>query len=238
MSASTLRTVIDVLECYRGREKTMRTLQYGLLFITSVPGPDMHHTQIGKLMNRLRSLSTQLGLARVVLRLFDDIPMLGYTFSYGLGKDEPDKIMRCLGVINNLIDQAYFPVEHIAWARDVNVLEGKSSQVRNASLILWLLSLYISILRSLRYIRILQKEKHKLSEEKRLRLYSLQKLEVLTLFQQSADMMNAINWLPWRPWSRPFPPWTVGLFGLISSCIGFYKLLKVRDIEMLTAKEV
>ena len=63
-----------------------------------------------------------MSYCRTVLRLFDDLPMLNRTLSYGLGSSEKDQIIRLSNVISNIVNTFYYPMEHIAWAGDQKVL--------------------------------------------------------------------------------------------------------------------
>lgn len=212
-----LQDIMSILESSQGREKTMRTVQYGLLFATPLTNKNTR--------SAFEVLSSQLGLARVILRLFDDLPMLQYSLSCGLGKKGEDQTVRVLQVVNNVVDQIYYPVEHIAWLRDVKVLRGNSSGLWNVSLLLWGFSLCLTIFRSLRRIAILKQQTKKATAEEKNKIEAEYTSQLLTVIMQASDLLNALNWMPWRPWSKPFPVWQVGLLGLISSFIGFSKLL-------------
>ncbi|XP_071514704.1 peroxisomal membrane protein 11C-like isoform X4 [Panulirus ornatus] len=196
----TLQDIVTVLETYRGREKTMRTVQYGLLFVTPLAKENVRKA--------LQTVSSQLGVARVILRLFDDLPMLQYSLSCIRNSKGKDRILKYLEVVNTLVDQLYFPVEHIAWARDIKVLRGSSKTLWNVSVLLWGLSLVLTILRE--------------------KVEALYRAELLTVIMQAADLLNALNWLPHRPWKKSFPVWQVGFLGLVSSLIGFSKLLSLQ----------
>ncbi|XP_068247052.1 peroxisomal membrane protein 11C-like [Palaemon carinicauda] len=211
-----LQDFVSVLESYRGREKTMRTVQYGLLLITPFAQKNTRAAA--------EVVSAQLGSARVILRLFDDLSMLQYSFSYGFGKRGEDQTQRVLKLANNIVDVLYYPVEHIAWLQDVKVLRGKSERLWNLCIVIWAISLSLTIIRSLHQISILKQQKEKMPEEER-RIEVKYTEEYLTLAMQGADLLNAINWLPCRPWCKPFSSWQVGLLGLTSSLIGFRKLL-------------
>lgn len=218
-----LGDVVGVLESYRGREKTMRTIQYGLLFLT----PAARHSPSTRAV--LEAVSKQVGGVRVILRLFDDLSMLQYSrevLRQGKGKDW---IVRWLEVANIVVDQLFFPVEHLAWARDVKILRGSSSSLWHASLLLWATSLVLTILRSLRKISLLQQDSSRLALEEKEKQEEKYETELLNIIMHAADLLNALNWLPNRPWSKPFPVWQVGVFGLISSLIGFQKLLQRRS---------
>ncbi|KAK4319214.1 hypothetical protein Pmani_009841 [Petrolisthes manimaculis] len=211
-----LQDVVSVLETYRGREKVMRTVQYGLLLTT----PIASHTSKAA----LQTLSSQIGTARLILRLFDDLPMLHHALQVYYNSKGKDQVVRCLDVMTTMADQLFFPMEHMAWVRDIKVLKGNSSSFWHASLLLWGFSLVLSILRSLRVVFLLKKRKGITSTEEEKKDEQIQS-ELLTVIMQSADLLNALNWLPRRPWTKPFPVWQIGLLGMISSSIGFSKLL-------------
>ncbi|KAG0725440.1 Peroxisomal membrane protein 11C [Chionoecetes opilio] len=194
-----LTEAVQVLETYRGREKALRTLQYGLLALTPVARHKGNRAT-------LEAVSSQFGAARIILRLFDDLSMLQYSLKVLRKGKEGDWLVRWLEVANTVVDQLFFPVEHLAWARDVKIVRGSSSPLWHASLLLWAASLVLTILRETR-------------NDKR-------EAELLTIIMHAADLLNALNWLPNRPWSKSFPVWQVGVFGLVSSLIGFHKLLQ------------
>ncbi|XP_048832639.1 peroxisomal membrane protein 11C isoform X1 [Brienomyrus brachyistius] len=231
--ANSLESLVNLLESYRGRDKVIRTLCYGSLLaggIVSQRGPGS--SQLG---NRLLLFSSQLSDCRTVLRLFDDLSMFAYTWSYGLGVSEEDAGVRWICVINNLADQLYYPLEHIAWAADARLIGVKSARWWTLSTLMWAVSLLMNILRSVRVILLLRKKMRKnrrtnqregseaavsRSTEVQQQVHS----EVLSIFSSMADLSNAIHWLP--PgflWSSRFPHWLVGLMGTVSSLIGLYQ---------------
>lgn len=62
-------------------------------------------------------------MRRFVLRLLDDFAALRRTLSYGtgMGTDSSDRripLLRAVNVANNVVDQAYYPLDHLAWAKD------------------------------------------------------------------------------------------------------------------------
>ena len=77
-----LDKIVDLLESYRGRDKTIRLLNYmsyligGSLERLRGKGNDM----------KMASIAQELSNLRVMLRLFDDLAMLKFTISYGTGK--------------------------------------------------------------------------------------------------------------------------------------------------------
>lgn len=64
---------------------------------------------------KLAIFSTKMSQTRANLRLLDDIPMIQYSLDYGWGEKEPDKLMAAIGVMTNVIDHIYYPVDKICW---------------------------------------------------------------------------------------------------------------------------
>lgn len=85
---------------------------------------------------------------RAVLRLLDDLPMLKYNLEYGLGSEEPDKLMASLGVTTNIIDQIYYPIEKMAWLAEHELLSNVNATYWDtASSVFWVLSIYLTLMK-------------------------------------------------------------------------------------------
>jgi peroxin-11C len=67
------------------------------------------------LAKKLAIFSTKMSQTRANLRLLDDIPMIQYSLDYGWGEKEPDKLMAAIGVLTNVIDHIYYPVDKMCW---------------------------------------------------------------------------------------------------------------------------
>lgn len=65
----------SMLETYCGRDKIIRLLCYTTKLVAGLKKDD-----------RLLKFSNLMSECRTTLRLFDDIPMLYYSLSYGLGR--------------------------------------------------------------------------------------------------------------------------------------------------------
>ena len=95
--------VIDLLESYRGRDKTIRLLNYmsylisGSLERLKGKGNDL----------KMALIAQELSNLRVMLRLFDDLAMLKFTISYGTGKKV--SFMYLNGHMNRLRDTNNIP---------------------------------------------------------------------------------------------------------------------------------
>ena len=81
-----MRELVRVLETYRGRDKVMRLISY----VCTLLGGSIQHTRFVQVAQKFFRVSDALSECRVVLRLFDDLAMLSYTLSYGLGKQVLD----------------------------------------------------------------------------------------------------------------------------------------------------
>lgn len=78
-----LKSCVDVLESYRGRDKVMRTISYASCLVGGV-----YLGRGGKnpAAEKFFKLSSEISACRTVLRLFDDLSMLVYSLSYGFGE--------------------------------------------------------------------------------------------------------------------------------------------------------
>ncbi|XP_023827364.1 peroxisomal membrane protein 11C [Salvelinus sp. IW2-2015] len=225
---NSLESLVNVLESYRGRDKVIRTLCYGSQLVGGVLSekPGLSSAQLGK---SLLLFSAQLSHCRTVLRLFDDLSMLTYSQSYGLGAGEEDSALRWMSVLNNVADQLYYPCEHIAWAADAKIISAKSDKWWLLSGILWGVSLLLGVFRlSCCWDEVKEVNRGDSSEgtvASRSQLRRQVQGEVLSILSSMADLSNAIHWMP--PgflWAGRFPNWLVGLMGTTSSLIGLIQM--------------
>ncbi|KAM3620136.1 uncharacterized protein V6R79_018715 [Siganus canaliculatus] len=225
-----VESLVRVLESYRGRDKVIRAACYGSQLVGGVlsrkPDTDVSSHKLGK---SLLLFSAQLSHCRTVLRLFDDLSMLAYSHSYGMGAEERDPGVRWISVLTNMADQLYYPCEHVAWAADAELIKVKSDKWWLFSTVLWGTSLLLGILRSLRVLMLLKKKLKKCERGEGGDSYShLRKKmrgEFLSILSSLADLSNAIHWMP--PgflWAGRFPSWLVGLMGTVSSVIGLIQM--------------
>nr|XP_057929276.1 peroxisomal membrane protein 11C isoform X2 [Doryrhamphus excisus] len=218
--------LVRVLESHRGRDKIIRTLCYGSQLVGGVLSrkADSSSHNLGE---SLLLFSAQLSHCRTVLRLFDDISMLAYSHSYGFGTEEEDGVVRWISVLANVADQLYYPCEHVAWAADAHLVQAKSDRWWLLSTVLWGTSLLLGILRSLRVLLLLKRQRRRCeqdgSSDRQLR--KQMQRELLSVVGSVADLSNAIHWMPHGfLWAGRFPTWMVGLMGTISSLIGLIRL--------------
>ncbi|TRY97479.1 hypothetical protein DNTS_008213 [Danionella cerebrum] len=221
---NSIESFVNVLESYRGRDKVIRTLCYGSQLVGGLLSGKSPQSSLGK---SLLLFSAQLSHCRTTLRLFDDLSMLAYSCSYGLGASEEDSVVRFTSVLSNLADQLYYPCEHVAWAADAELIQGRSERWWTLSTGLWGASLILSILRSILILKQRARASQKsISAESREEVMRRQiRAEVLSILSSVADLTNAVHWMP--PgflWAGKFPPWLVGLMGSVSSIIGLLQM--------------
>uniref|UniRef100_A0A0V0GAZ2 Putative peroxisomal bioproteinsis protein peroxin n=1 Tax=Triatoma dimidiata TaxID=72491 RepID=A0A0V0GAZ2_TRIDM len=217
-----LQSVADYLDTYNGRDKVMRIMYYIAQYLAGI-------TKSNELEQKLNIFSDQINCCRTVLRLFDDIPMLSYTLSYGLGRKEPDNIVQMCNVAVNTLDQLYYPLEHIAWAADCKLLPLKSDSWWTATSICWALSMYLMMIKSLRYYKVIKSMRGTLKDGENARqtikdISHIEASELLTAARCFVDCIHAIHWLP--PgilWAGKLKQWHTGFLGIISSLISLYQ---------------
>eukprot|EP00061_Rhincodon_typus_P013595 g40062.t1 len=137
--------VANALESYRGRDRLVRTVCYssrllgGLLLAQEGGCPELGR--------RLLLIAQELSNCRATLRLFDDLSMFLYSRGFSnLPPKEEDMIVRLLFIMGNLVDQLYYPCEHLAWAADYKILSINAEKWWTLSNTLWTLSLALGAL--------------------------------------------------------------------------------------------
>ncbi|XP_075976304.1 peroxisomal membrane protein 11C-like [Anticarsia gemmatalis] len=143
--SSIVEDVCELLDSYNGRDKVVRLACYACKLYGCV-----------KDEKPWQKAGSQLSSARMMLRLFDDVPMIRHTYNYGLGRHEATTTAAILGVIANMVDQAFLPVEKACWLYDVGVLklsERNAEILDTVSTALWAASLFISLIQTSRTIR-------------------------------------------------------------------------------------
>ena len=70
--------ILQIIGGYRERDKLIRLCQYVAKWLAGSGNSPWS--------KKLLTIAGELGACRVVLRLFDDLPMLSYTYDYGWGK--------------------------------------------------------------------------------------------------------------------------------------------------------
>ncbi|KXJ14313.1 peroxisomal membrane protein 11C [Exaiptasia diaphana] len=214
--------VAEVLESYRGRDKILRLASYSSLLV----GGSLKNTKLQGVGQSLGILSKNLNECRTILRLFDDLSMFLHCRRYGLGSKENDMFIQVTTLVSNFFMQSYYPIEHIAWARDHKILTGKSGKLWTLVIFLWLGYLLISIAQSLWLLKTLKNVEDESAEDHKEWYHAKKRQLIVTLIGSLGDACNAINWLPEGIlWSGKFSQAVIGLLGTISSSALFYNYL-------------
>ncbi|XP_076439037.1 peroxisomal membrane protein 11C-like [Babylonia areolata] len=229
--------VVKLLESYRGKDRIIRLSTYVLMFLG---GRGSTPLQV-----KCRKVSAELGGCRVILRLFDDFSMLMLNLSKGFGLKETSSWLRPLEVASGILGQLYYPVEHLAWLRDKEVLPGKSALLWLLGLVIWALSLLTEIIKCVVKLRVnwiqthrLQKQKHlEKSEDMEERSQQAMHIDstlhklcaqrhdlVLAIVQSAADLVNAVSWLPRGTlWAQRLSPAVNGVCGTLATAVMIYR---------------
>lgn len=220
--------VSEYLETYQGRDKFLRTLSY--LTKLATVGTTSKDAE-----NKLKIFSSQMSGCRVILRLLDDIPMLHYAITYGWGEKEPDWMTRWVELTQIAMDMLFYPIEHICWAGEQKLININTEPWDNASTWLWIISLHLSLVKSLRKLKQLETYNVHLREincdtKAAVKTVSKQQRnELLTCARLVLDVSYAVSYLPpGTLWGGRFKTWHVGALGTISSVVALYQALSKR----------
>ncbi|CAH0399036.1 unnamed protein product [Chilo suppressalis] len=191
--SSITEDISELLDSYNGRDKVVRLTCYAFKLY-------------GCIINdkAWQSAGSRLSGARLMLRLFDDIPMLRHTYSYGLGRHETSKMAAALGVLANIVDQGFLPVEKACWLHEVGIIKlhpDTAYKLETLSTALWAASLYIALLQTIRSIRQLWWSKDCLNSsegswEAKRGLDTRIALQSVTALKMCLDIIHAVSCLP------------------------------------------
>ncbi|CAG4933808.1 unnamed protein product [Parnassius apollo] len=218
--SSVVEDICELLDSYNGRDKVVRLTCYAFKLYGCIKGEKPWQAAGSRLSN-----------ARMMLRLFDDIPMIRHTYNYGIGRHESTKMAAFLGVLANMVDQAFLPVEKACWLHDVGILRLSPQTADKLDIIstaLWAASLYISLLQTFRSIRHLWWSRDCLQTcpesggaAARQNLDVRLTLQAITAGKLCLDITHAVSCLPpgWL-WGDRIGPTKVAAIATTSSIIG------------------
>ncbi|KAL0881401.1 hypothetical protein ABMA27_001269 [Loxostege sticticalis] len=218
--SSAIEDICELLDSYNGRDKVVRLACYAFKLYGCV-----HNDKAWQ------AAGSRLSGARLILRLFDDIPMIRHTYTYGLGRHESSTIAALLGVLANTVDQAFLPVEKACWLHEVGILKLKPDTayvLETFSTALWAASLYISLLQTGRSIRqlwwsrdCLQTSSEDGGADARRNLDVRLVLQAITAGKLCLDITHAVSCLPegWL-WGEKIGATKVAAIATTSSVIG------------------
>lgn len=221
-----LNEMCDMLDTYTGRDKIVRILCY-----TTKLASGMYAIKDPDLSKKLAIFSSKMSQTRATLRLLDDLPMINYSLSYGIGNKEADRIMGLIGFITNIIDHLYYPVDKICWMIEYNLLSVRNpAKWDMINSILWVASIYLNLMKTIRSYTVMEQHKshidkpeNETSQSYRM-LMMKQRMELISVVRLSLDLVHAGSTLPnGLLWGGKFESWQVGLIGTISSFIGLYQ---------------
>jgi peroxin-11C len=226
-----------LLDSYIGRDKILRLWQYAAIFCDGlVVWSSSNHANRSKLLVLISKdvdtnsssdarggggVSASISSARLVFRLFNIVSALknaSTLYSQILMNLKNDPLTALVDLIDMCVSLSFSPLEQMSWSGQVNLTRIDHSAISLWCTKLWIVSIIVNIIRELKSI---SKE-----NKSNANYHSKMFLHILTLIQNSADFVNAIQFLPRGfLWSDRLNSIVVGLMGIISSAIGLYKIL-------------
>ncbi|XP_050677778.1 peroxisomal membrane protein 11C-like [Leptidea sinapis] len=216
--SSMIEDICELLDSYNGRDKVVRLACYTLKLYGCL-----------KEEKSWQAAGSRLSNARLMLRLFDDIPMIRHSYNYGLGKHESSKIAAVLGVLANIVDQVFLPVEKVCWLHEVGVIklsQATADRLEVVSTALWAAGLYLSLIQTIRSMRHLwwSRDCLQCSEdggEARRNVDLRLSLQTVTSLKLVLDITHAVSCLPAGClWGEKIGSTKVAAIATTSSLIG------------------
>ncbi|XP_055855428.1 peroxisomal membrane protein 11C [Episyrphus balteatus] len=233
--AASAELFCDLIASHSGRDKVMKVLCYTAK-VLSTPNSTIKIDNAKKFY----IFSSRISQARATLRLVDDLPTILYALEYGLGRHEKNRFDALLGVLTNIVDILFFPVDKICWLSDHNILqldETKKSKWDVINSVFWSLSVFLNLSRVLRDYHekhiagaLLMKERavgnvtNDDAEMARKRYEQQRIMESITVLRMSLDLVHAVSSLPkGYLWGGEIKSWKVGVIGSLSGLLGIYQ---------------
>ncbi|TMW52576.1 hypothetical protein DOY81_002322 [Sarcophaga bullata] len=202
-----LNEFCDIIDTYGGRDKVMKALCYGTKLIGGY-----YADRKPELAKRYAIASSRISGARATLRLIDDIPMIQYALEYGWGQNESDPAMAVLGVIANIVDLLYYPVEKLCWLSEHKIIDLKNADYWDNH-----------------KINAIKDPKKSPEDELKIKKH---RLEILSLVRLSLDFIHAASYLPkGYLWGGKLSTFQIGAIGTTSAAIGIYQIFAKRRLN-------
>ncbi|XP_033245963.1 peroxisomal membrane protein 11C isoform X1 [Drosophila miranda] len=223
-------TRCQIKKIIRCERKVMKALCYSAKLVAGY-----HAKRNPDLAKRYATASSKISGARATLRLIDDIPMIQYALEYGLGENEPDRVMAVLGVTANIVDLMYYPIEKVCWLAEHKIVDVKNAdRWDNVNSIFWVLSVYLNLMRTMRNFSLNQE---KLSCNPKLSdidatVLAKHRLELVSIARISLDFVHAVSTLPGGYlWGGKLTTFQVGAIGTLSAGLGIYQIFAKRRLN-------
>ncbi|KAH8382676.1 hypothetical protein KR009_004814 [Drosophila setifemur] len=246
----TTLTRCQIKRIIRYERKVMKALCYSAKLVAGY-----HAKRNPDLAKRYATASSKISGARATLRLIDDIPMIQYALEYGLGENEPDRVMAVLGVTANIVDLIYYPIEKVCWLAEHKIVDVKNADSwDNVNSIFWVLSVYLNLMRlvimsnkyynfnyhlfsTFRTMRNFSLNQEKLNRTANLsdldsKTVGKHRLEMVSIARISLDFVHAVSTLPkGYLWGGKLTTFQVGAIGTISAGLGIYQIFAKRRLN-------
>lgn len=235
MSPPPTELFCDLIASHSGRDKLMKLLCYTAKALSNPNSAIKIDTA-----KKFYIFSSRISQARATLRLVDDLPTILYALEYGLGRHEKTRFDAVLGVLTNLVDVLFFPVDKMCWLSDHKILhldEATKSKWDVINSVFWSLSVFLNLSKVLRDYHekhltaggglqaVFKKESTVNDVEMLRRKYEQQRImESITVLRMSLDLVHAVSSLPKGYfWGSEIKSWKVGVIGSLSGLLGIYQ---------------
>lgn len=216
-----------LLDNYWARSKVFRVVQFSSALLSG-----LSEKRRPALAEKLLKVSAAVSNMRVMLRLLDDIPAVSHVLTKWNSSQDDALMGKLPEIASALCNILYYPVEHVAWAADQQLLRIRdTTSLWTLTVILWAVPLLISLIQTLKQLVSLRAQLYHIRRSSSSSQASVHKLTSqqfrlsLDVTETLCDLGLAVFWMPSGfLWAGKLPTVWWGLLGTISSLIGLHKI--------------
>jgi len=217
MSLDTVNKSIKYLETHNGRDKIVRTIQYGSRFLSWY----LSQHNAADSAKKLKVLEDSSSMSRKVFRLAKSLQHFqsaGKTFLA-----ESDGVIKITTVVQQLALALWLLYDHVIWAGKLGLVKtDKMPTYARRANIFWLVAMLMGIVKSLYQLQQSQGKLLRASGTARAEIKNKQFDDLLELVKNTLDVPIPLTALNQRV-ATLIPTGIVGLFGTLTSLIGVYQ---------------
>ncbi|KAH8287976.1 hypothetical protein KR018_006745 [Drosophila ironensis] len=208
-----VREFCALIDSQGGRDTLMEALCCGAKLVAGYQA-----SRNPGLAQRCATASSKISGARATMRLIDDLPAIQYSLEYGLGENEEDRTTAVLGVMSNVVDLLFYPIETICWLAEHKIIDVRSKSTWSyLNSVFSVLSAYLSLVKTMRRLSL---SRGKLNRQ-----------DVVSIARLSLDCIHAVSTLPrGYLWGGRLSTFQVGAIGTLSAGLGIYQIIAHRKV--------